>query len=85
MSPAQLNDSIPLFVFEVQNKDGSEYPANSVHGLVVLYTDIKILDTVCIGRCIEYSGGLVQFSGHQLAAFCFLNNAGSLRHFWREI
>ena len=33
VSPDQLNDSISLFVFEVKNKDGSEYPANSVHGL----------------------------------------------------
>ena len=29
----QLNDLISLFVFEVKNKYGSEYPANSVHDL----------------------------------------------------
>jgi hypothetical protein len=34
MSVAELNDSISYFVFEVKKKDGTEYPANSLHGLV---------------------------------------------------
>ena len=34
VSPSQLNDSMSLFVFEVnKNKDGSKYSANSAHGL----------------------------------------------------
>ena len=34
MSAAELNDSISLFVFEVKKQDGTEYPGNSLHGLV---------------------------------------------------
>ena len=47
MSAVELNDSISLFVFEVKNEDASEYPANSV-AWPALYSDIEILDTVCV-------------------------------------